>query len=254
MALSFVVVCEARADFLTASELADHIFCDSVNWIEPDYLDFHRSYTGFPGDEPFLTWKRLTWKRLARDSGLRPRGFIEGQPLELDAAQARRALVFIESTWPDVDGILLIRDDDRLTNRRIGLEQARAASLLNQRIVIGLAHTKRECWVLAGFDARDDRERALLKEIKQELGFDPCSQSEQLTAIHDHDKRSAKPVLKHLVQSDKDREAACWKEAPLRLLRDRGEQTGLRHYLDEVEQRLVPLLKGPRLRGHRAYA
>jgi len=244
MALSFVVVCEARADFLTASELADRIFCDSVDWIEPDYLGFHRSYTGFPGDEPFLTWKRV--KALAKDSGLRPRGFIEGQPLELDAAQARRALVFIESTWPDVDGILLIRDADRLTDRLIGLEQARAASPLNQRIVIGVAYTKRECWVLAGFDSGDDRELALLTEIKQELGFDPCTQSGQLTAIHDHDKRSAKRVLKHLVQGDKDREAVCWKQTPLRLLRDRGEQTGLRQYLEEVEQRLVPLfLNGP---------
>jgi hypothetical protein len=244
MALSFVVVCEARADFLTASELADRVFCDSVNWIEPEILHSLRSYIGPPGDEPFLTWKRV--KALAKESGLRPRGFIEGLPPELDAAQARRAIKFIESNSPDVDGILLIRDADRLTNRLIGLEQARDASPLKQRVVIGLAHTKRECWVLAGFDARDDRERALLKEIKQELGFDPCSQSEQLTAIHDHDKRSAKPVLKHLVQSDKDREAACWKEAPLRLLRDRGEQTGLRQYLEEVEQRLIPLfLKGP---------
>src|SRR5271155_5272659 len=100
MALSFVVVCEARADFLTASELTDRMFCDSVDWIEPEILDALRSYTGPPGDEPFLKWKRV--KALAKESGLRPRGFIDGQALELDAAQARRALEFIESSWPDV--------------------------------------------------------------------------------------------------------------------------------------------------------
>jgi hypothetical protein len=63
-----------------------------------------------------------------------------------------------------------------------------------------------------------------------------------LTAIHDHDKRSAKRVLKHLVHGDPDREANCWKETPLQILRSRGVQTGLREYLEEVEERLVPLL------------
>jgi hypothetical protein len=244
MALSFVVVCEARNDYLTAAELADRVYCDSVDWIEPELLGALRRYTGPPGDEPFLTWRRV--KALAKESQLLPRGLLDGRPGDLDAQQTRRALFFIESKWPEVDGILLIRDDDGLKERRRGLEQARDASPLKQRIVIGLAHTKRECWVLAGFEACDDQELSLLTAIKQELGFDPCTQSEQLTAIHDHDKRSAKRVLKHLVQGDKDREATCWKQTPLQLLRERGEQTGLRQYLEEVEQRLVPLfLKGP---------
>ena len=83
MALSFVVVCEARADFLTASELADRVFCDSVDWIEAEILDALRSYMAPPADVPFLTWKRM--KAMAKESGRCPRGFIEGQPLELDA-------------------------------------------------------------------------------------------------------------------------------------------------------------------------
>ena len=66
---------------------------------------------------------------------------------------------------------------------------------------------------------RRSRKRALLAEIRQELGFDPRERAEQLTAIHDHDKRSAKRVLRHLVQGDPDREAACWKETSLQLLR-----------------------------------
>jgi hypothetical protein len=239
MALSFVVVCEARNDYLTAAELADRVYCDSVDWIEPEILDALRHYTVLSGNEPFLTWRRV--KALAKESQLLPRGLLDGRPGDLDAQQTRRALLFVESKWPGVDGILLIRDDDGLKDRRRGMEQARDASPLRQRVVIGLAHTKRECWVLAGFEACDDRELALLTEIKQELGFDPCTQSEQLTAIHEHDKRSAKRVLKHLVQGDKDRETDCWKQTPLRLLKARGEKTGLRQYLEEVEQRLVAL-------------
>jgi hypothetical protein len=240
MSLSFVVVCEARNDFLTASELADRVLCESVEWIEPEMLNALREYAGLPGHERFLTWKRV--KALAKESLLLPRGLIDGRPGELDAQQARRALYYIESSWPGVDAILLIRDDDRLVDRRRGLEQARAASPLRDRIVIGLAHTKRECWVLAGFEPCNDQERSLLAAIRQDLGFDPREQAEQLTAIHDHDKRSAKRVLRRLVQEDPDRETACWKQTPLQLLRDRSGQTGLRQFLEEVEGRLVPLL------------
>jgi hypothetical protein len=240
MALSFVVVCEARADFLTSSELTDRVFCDSIDWIESQTLDHHRRYDGHTSDEPFLTWMRV--KALAKEVGLRPRGFIEGQPAILDAGQARRAILFIKEQWPGVDGILLIRDDDRETGRRRGLEQARSASALSERIVIGLAHTKRECWVLAGFEPCNNQERSLLADVRQELGFDPCARAEELTAIHDHDKRSARRVLRHLVQGDHDRESTCWKQTSLQILRERGERTGLRQYLQEVEERLVPLL------------
>jgi hypothetical protein len=240
MAPSFMVVCEARADFLISSQLADRVLCESIDWIEPEMLDYHRRYDGLSHDEPFLTWSDA--KDLAKEVRILPRGFIGGEPADLDAEQARRAPALIEARWPTVEGVLLIRDDDRQKDRRRGLDQARAAARLHERIVIGLAHTKRECWVLAGFEPRDDQERALHAEIRQELGFDPCLQPEQLTAIHDHDKRSAKRVLKHLVQGDPDREAACWRHAPLALLRDRGGQTGLREYLQEIQERLVPVL------------
>ncbi len=239
MALTFVIVCEARNDFLTASELVDRVVCGSVEWIEPEFLDSLRDYSIPTGDEPFLTWKRV--KGLAKESRLLPRGLIDGRPGDLDAQQTRRALYYIESNWPKVDGILLIRDDDRLVERRSGLEQARAASSLRERIVIGLAHTKRECWVLAGFEPIDEKEQELLVELRRELGFDPCIKAEELTAIHDHDKRSAKRVLRRLVQEDPHREAACWRQAPLQLLRDRGGQTGLRQFLAEILARLVPL-------------
>ncbi len=240
MALSFVVVCEARADFETASELADRVICELIDWIESDTLHHHRRYDGHETGEPFLAWRRV--KALAKESRIRPRGFIDGQPTDLDAEQARRALVYIEAIMPGADAILLIRDDDRQVDRRRGLEQARNASPLAERIVIGLAHTKRECWVLAGFEPCDERERELLAEIRQELGFDPRIQAEQLTAIHDHNKRSAKRVLKHLAQGDHDRESACWREAKLHDLHHRGGETGLRQYLEEIEERLVPLL------------
>lgn len=236
----FVVVCEATVDFVISTELADRVICDRIDWIDAEMIDAHRQYDGLSQDQRFLTWFNV--KDLARETGIRVRGFIEGQQAELDARQAQRAIRIIEAKWPEVAGILLIRDDDGLTNRRRGLEQARNESSLSQRIVIGLAHTKRECWVLAGFEPADDEELSLLAEVRQELGFDPRLQAHQLTAKHDHDKKSAKGVLHNLIRGDHDREAACWRTTALTVLKERGRETGLAQFLEEVETRLVPVL------------
>jgi hypothetical protein len=242
MAEILVVVCEARADFHTSSELADRVFCETIDWIEAEMLDIYRVHEGLAPEQPFVTWRDV--KALSKEAGIRPRGFIDGQQAELDARQAQRAIRLVESRWPGVGGILLIRDDDRQTNHRAGLEQARDESPRSASIVIGLAHTKRECWVLAGFEPCDDRETALLAMVRQELGFDPRLHAHQLTAVHDQDKRSAKRVLGHLVGGDLDREAACWRRTGLDVLKERGTETGLTDYLTEVEERLVPMLGG----------
>ena len=63
-------------------------------------------------------------------------------------------------------------------------------------IVIGLAITERECWVISGFDPGDDDETQKLEDEKQNLGFDPCERSHDLTACkNDRAKRSPKRVL-----------------------------------------------------------
>jgi hypothetical protein len=236
----FVVVCEARADFVISSELADRVFCDRIDWIEAEMIHAFRHYAGFSQERPFLTWFDI--KSLARELGIRVRGFIKGEQPELDAHQAQRAIRVVEAKWRDVGGILMIRDDDRLTDRRRGLEQARNESPLASRIVIGLAHTKRECWVLTGYEPGDDEESALLAEVRQDLGFDPRLQAQQLTARHDHDRQSAKRVLRLLVRDNHDREAACWRTTSLDVLKERGRETGLSDYLEEIETRLVPVL------------
>ncbi|MHB1558637.1 MAG: hypothetical protein ACYC61_14360 [Isosphaeraceae bacterium] len=237
----FVVVCEAKADFVISTELADRVFCDRIDWIEAEMIDAFRQYEGRDQDQHFLTWDSDV-PRLSQEMGIRIRGFIGNRPADFDARQAQRALRIIAAKWPEVAGILLIRDDDGLTNRRRGLEQARNESSLSQRVVIGLAHTKRECWVLAGFEPTDDEESARLANVRQQLGFDPRLLAHQLTAKHDYDKKSAKGVLHDLVRGDHDREATCWCTTDLTVLKDRGRETGLTQFLEEVETRLVPVL------------
>ena len=55
--------------------------------------------------------------------------------------------------------------------------------------------------------------------------------------------RNPKVVLEELTaRNDELREQQCWQETSLELLRQRGKYTGLTDYLDEIEQRLIPVL------------
>jgi hypothetical protein len=122
------------------------------------------------------------------------------------------------------------------------LEQARTSigGGLPQ-VIIGVAHTKLECWILAGFVPQDTAETARLVELRSELGFEPTGNSERLTAKHDQDKRSAKRVLRLLSEDDRSRERECMMQTELSILRQNGIECGLAAYLDEVEAKLVPL-------------
>ena len=49
-------------------------------------------------------------------------------------------------------------------------------------------------------------------------------------------------VLDQLTEGRAERESACWQETPLETLRERGDNTGLNEYLEEIENRLLPVL------------
>ncbi len=245
MPFVFAVVCEARADQETACALADRVFCAEVDWLGEETLGECRRWRGMTEETYFVAWDELP--ELAKKMGIRVHGhFRDGEPAHADARAARRALRVLAALEVPIDGVLLIRDDDRDEDRRAGLEQARDTSILTVPIVIGLAHAKRECWVLAGFDPGNNAETACLEELRRELGFDPRTHAAELTAKADHHKRSAKRVLSLLTRGRREREAECWLRCELRLLEGRGRDTGLADYLKEVRERLIPLFTGQR--------
>ncbi|NBC16011.1 MAG: hypothetical protein GVY18_01705 [Bacteroidetes bacterium] len=136
-----------------------------------------------------------------------------------------------------------MRDADNQPERRKGLIQARRQFEREElRVVVGVAIPNREAWVLNGFLPTDDREHALVADFRRELGFHPCEDADRLTATHKTDKKSAKRVLRVLVAESAEREASCWKQTPLERLVERGAETGLRDFLSEVEEVLLPLL------------
>lgn len=141
---------------------------------------------------------------------------------------------------PDV--VVLVRDaDNRNEERREGFEQARTSSPHLERIVIGIANPEREAWVLAGFVPCDGREQSALDSERQRLGFDPTRHPHELRG---NAKRSAKTALASLLGSDDRREHRCLTEPPLAHLRQRGAHTGLAAFLDEIDERVVPVIRG----------
>lgn len=243
MSLRFVVVSEARADFTTATELADRILLEQVRWLEESTLEHQRNWIG---DTPLgnpLTWKSIP--SLARSLGIHVHGHFDGDPALPDARAVRRAIAYVQHQLSPVGAILLIRDSDDQSQRRGGLEQARAADSEECGIVIGVAIIERESWVVSGFQAQNVAEAERLNVESQKLGWDPCLNSHQLTAGKDDGAlRSPKRVVASLVGTDWERQRECWTATPLSTLRERGVENGLADYLAEIANRLVPIITG----------
>jgi hypothetical protein len=241
MSHRFAVVAEAPADHRTATELADRTLIEAVNgWLDEHQLPHQREWVQAVAGEPLL-WKRI--RKLAEAAGIEAEGFFNGEPGLPDARAARRALRYLRATVPDLEAVVLIRDQDDQTDRRKGLDQARDEDHEGLVIVIGLAVVEREAWVLAGFEPQDDAERERLNAERQTLGFQPHEKSHELTACKDDTARgSPKRVLGVLTGGVYERERRCWAETPLARLWERGTENGLKQYLDEVRSRLAPLI------------
>ncbi len=239
-AFTFVVVCEAEADQRTACALADRVILEKSTWLDAETLGAARHWAGGSTESTFLRWASVP--READKRGVRAHGYFEGRPGALDARAARLALLLAARLRPELAGVLLIRDTDGHVERREGLEQARA-DVRPFVVVIGLPHCKREAWLLAAFEPGDVEETQRLTNLSQELGFNPCERSDQLTAQKEDAKRSAKRVLSALCNEVAERAEQGLDSTSLAVLRMRGAGNGLRAYLDDVEEQIAPLSK-----------
>ncbi len=240
MSRRFAVVYEAQADFQIATELADRVLVEFIDWMDEKDLENQRVWLRQIDQTP-LTWTAI--KKAAMNLRIRVSGHFDEEPAHPDARAARRAIRFLLYKIPDLAGLLLIRDQDDQPNRRAGLEQARKEVSGQIPVVIGLAVVERESWVVSGFEPLDKVEESRLEAERRELGFDPRLRSHELTACKDDTaKRSPKRVLGELSGGDRDRECSCWKETALDVLRERGAENGLTLYLKELRERLIPLI------------
>ncbi len=249
--MKLIAFCESPSDFLMLSTLVDRVLqAKGPVWVAESIESFPDAVRTWRRDldgQPFVDVHG--YKKLARRLDLRmPHGHFDGKPGAAGALMARTLFRIVrqmnrERESEPIEGVVLVWDSDGDGARRIGVDQARveAHRLESFRIAIGLPNEAREAWVLAGFRPAGPAEESLLADLRSELGFCPLAQSARLR--HEDDgPRSGKRVLRVLTSGDADREERCWTDTPLQTLRDRGEQNGLRDFLDEIEQYLVPLL------------
>lgn len=237
-AYSIGLVVEAPDDGRTATTLVDRCLLERIEWLEPEHLPHIRAWRGIEPGTELTAWKHVT--TLVKEHRVMPMGFFDGNPGEHDARLARRVLLlFAKLGMPDL--VVLVHDADDRPERRDGFEQARSGTGLAERIVIGIANPEREAWIIAGFVPCDEREQHALASERQRLGFDPTLHPHELRG---NGKRSAKTALANLLGDDRQREHGCLTEPSLEHLRQRGEHTGLAAFLDEIEERVIPVISG----------
>jgi hypothetical protein len=248
----FIVIVEDIADARTATTLAERILVEKVDWLEQEQLQYLFQWSGLEENTKHSCWKDIkSITERAKESGLRlPRAMGRSGERKADGAASIKILKLIRVLQKNrkIKAVLFIRDLDNQPERREGIEQARLEHINREpklEIIIGMADRMREAWVLNGFIPLNEEEKQSLVALKKQLNFDPCEKSHKLrsNSFEGSDRaRNPKVVLTELTGGNKLREQQCWEDSSLELLQQRGHGTGLTAYLQEIEQRLIPMI------------
>jgi len=226
MMLRIVVFAEAVSDAQLGCELGDRVFIErGPDWIDNSHLPDLRAWTGVDRETSFTKWTAL---KETNGRVRRPRyiGHATNGPRGSDYAMAFKALTqvaLITGENASSIAVVMLRDCDSVADKRSGLRQAAEESrFARYPVVVGIADKMREAWVLNGYQPQNNEETARLTKLKRELGFDPTREAERLRATQANELRHPKRVLVELTDGDVGREALCWRETPLDLLRAVG--------------------------------
>lgn len=243
------VVCEDRRHFdvvsllVDAEALAHHDWLDGVlNHVRawqatPDGQDLDVPYLKVSSDEARWSEPSVT---LPDGQKIRLQGFIDGKPAKPEAQMWRKVLAQLVTQRPRPTAVVLVRDLDGRDERREGMEQVRSKLPWppDMPIVLATPEPEMEAWVISGFVAEDDKERGELERLRQELSFDPTTESHRLTSHPNDASTDAKRVLVALSQGDAARENRCM--ADRARLENRGASNHCSVFLAEVRQKIVP--------------
>lgn len=224
------VICESRFDF----DVLRALLINLTGKTDPEYLDF----VGIESGESFTKWPDV-WKINER----RRRPIRTGRPVGQggEARTARLALLLFNGAAVPVDAVVLLRDSDGQVERRDALCTARDAEPWKYTVAVGVAHVKIECWVLTAFQASSENEQSRLRTAKDSTGFSVQTQAHRLNA-KDDSARSAKRVLRDLTDGNPARQLEAIRTCPVNLLRDRGQEVSIATFVEELQDRILPLL------------
>jgi hypothetical protein len=254
--IEFIVIVESGADARTATKLAERVLKEKFDWLDDDILQHCFQWTGLEEGTEFSCWRDITKiiDNAKSQIKYKPSRFIghhsKSVPLKADGAASIKVLNLVRflQRIRQIKAVIFIRDLDNQPERKEGIEQARSEHINKTpklEIVIGAADPKREAWVLNGFIPSNQQEKQIIEEIKNKLSFDPSIESHRLRATSEKEPeriRNVKVVVEQLTGNDMEREKQCWEETNLKHLRERGVDTGLTDYIQEVEQRLAAIL------------
>jgi hypothetical protein len=232
---------EDENHFRVATALIDDALVSGIDWLR-DILDSCRAWRGLHRGE--------RWYKYAPEDAhdLRPltidgvtiklQGRIAGKPLKPEAGMWRKVLLLFCHASPRPDLVVLARDLDGYPGRREGIEQVCHDLPWPFPIVVAAPEPEIESWIVSGFVPTNEDEHARLDQACRELSFDPTRHSHRLTSHPNDAATDAKRVLSRLCRGDGGREHACLDRA---VLHGRGVVNGARAFLDEVDQRVLPI-------------
>jgi len=243
-AVKLVMFCEADADFRLASGLFDRVHCEhGPDWVAAaaETPEATRTWHASPEGRDYFSLRKLN-DYAAHFRVRAQRGHFEGKPGAVNAAMARKAfdiagaLHKIAASDAPLEAVVLIGDADQAPDeRRQGFVQAKASAKHHPfAIACGLPDPAREAWILAGFEPDNDDEREALRSLHAELQLSPQRDAVKLRDKQPGALRDIKRVATRLTNGDHDREARCWKDPSLDVLRKHGAETGLAAFLDEL--------------------
>lgn len=243
--IEIAVVAEAESDAILACRLADRILLEEgPDWIEDHLLPVIRNWSGLEEGSAFTKWTSIDDLFSRLSPRLRYRRRDTEQKKKPYYAVARKAILLaplLRQQKPTA--LILMCDLDSQKERREGMLQARQEEESNLTILIATPNPKREAWVLNGFLCENEREQTELESVRQEINFDPCRQAERLRYASQTSRaeRNPKDILRRLTDGSREREEKCWTQTPLATLRERGEQTLLKDFLEDAQAALLPL-------------
>jgi hypothetical protein len=240
------LACEDNGHFTTVTTLVDAALVSAHGWLD-GVVAACRSWRGVhPGEQ---------WYKYDSDDAfdvspividgqrIAPRGYVRGERLKPEASMWRKVLLSFCHAKPRPEVVILARDLDGNSDRRAGLVQVRDGLLWPFKIVFAGPQPEVEAWLVSGFEPQNENERRRATAVRNDLSFDPTTESHRLTS-HPNDARTdAKRVLELLCGGEPDRRDACLQDRSI--LRSRGSKNGARAFLDEVDQQIVPVFGRP---------
>lgn len=242
------IAAESEGDAKLITALVDRVLIEDVAWVREtfeacresleDGLSPCRNFRGIAG-EPYLDLHNASDR--ARERKLRIYGKFNDEPGADDAFMARATLFLFADEDEPPKAVIITRDVDRAPNRAKGFSQAAQSYDWNFKILVALAEPEIEAWLIAAWAPEDSSERERLKELVDELDFNPCKNPERLTSKKETDKKDAKRILKLLTKSKTDI-IDRWKTTRLEQLESNGAACGLGPFIRDIRETFIAVM------------